>query len=385
VNGRARLNIGAVRSSFAPWADPAAKPLVRFEAVTKRFGAETAVNGVSLDIYEREFFALLGPSGCGKTTLMRLLAGFEAPDAGRVLLDGRDLAGLAPHARPLHMMFQSYALFPHLTVERNIAFGLRRQGTPKAEIVERVAEMIALVRLEGLERRRPDQLSGGQKQRVALARALAPRPKVLLLDEPLGALDRKLREETQFELMALQQRLGMTFMIVTHDQEEAMVVADRIAVMRAGEIAQIGRPAEVYEAPNSRYVADFIGDVNLFEGRVTSADGVTVRLAAAEIAAGFEALEDDPVPVGGAAWLAVRPEKIQLHVERPAGSANLLAGRVADIGYLGDWTVYVVELATGRTVRAARANAARIVERPIGWDDTVWLSFAPDAAVVLTR
>jgi len=385
VSGRARLNIGAVRSTFAPWADPDARPRVRFEGVTKRFGAETAVNSVTLDIYEREFFALLGPSGCGKTTLMRLLAGFEAPDAGRVLLDGRDLAGLPPHARPLHMMFQSYALFPHLSVERNIAFGLRQQGTPRAEIADRVAEMIALVRLEGLARRRPHQLSGGQKQRVALARALAPRPKVLLLDEPLGALDRKLREETQFELMDLQQRLGMTFMIVTHDQEEAMVLADRIAVMRAGEIVQIGRPAEVYEAPNSRYVADFIGDVNLFEGKVVSADGVAVRLAAPEIAAGFEALEDDPVPAGATAWLAVRPEKVRVYAERPAESVNLLAGRVADIGYLGDWTTYVVELPTGRTVRAARANAARIVERPIGWDDAVWLSFAPDAAVVLTR
>jgi len=385
VTGAKRLNIGAVRSTFAPWADPAAKPLVRFEGVTKRFGGEPAVNAVSLDIYAREFFALLGPSGCGKTTLMRLLAGFETPDEGRVVLEGRDLAGLAPHQRPLHMMFQSYALFPHLTVERNIAFGLRQQGLPKAEIADRVGEMIALVRLDGLARRKPDQLSGGQKQRVALARALAPRPKVLLLDEPLGALDRKLREETQFELMSLQQRLGMTLLIVTHDQEEAMVLADRIAVMRAGEIVQIGRPAEVYEAPNSRYVADFIGDVNLFEGRVVSADGAVARLAAPECAAGFEALEDDPLPAGDLAWLAVRPEKIRLHPEQPPATPNLLAGRVVDIGYLGDWTTYVVELATGRTVRAARANAQRFVERPIGWDDAVWLSFAPDAAVVLTR
>jgi putrescine transport system ATP-binding protein len=385
VSARVRPNIGAVRSSFAPWADPAAKPLVRFEAVTKRFGAETAVRGVSLDIYEREFFALLGPSGCGKTTLMRLLAGFETPDEGRVVLDGRDLAGLPPHARPLHMMFQSYALFPHLSVERNIAFGLKQQGLPKAEIADRVAEMLSLVRLESLANRRPDQLSGGQRQRVALARALAPRPRVLLLDEPLGALDRKLREETQFELMGLQQRLGMTFLIVTHDQEEAMVLADRIAVMREGEVVQIGRPSEVYEAPNSRYVADFIGDVNLFEGRVISADGILVRLAAPERAAGFEALEDDPLPVGETAWFAVRPEKIELHTQPPTGAPNLLEGRVVDIGYLGDWTTYVVELATGRTVRAARANAARIVERPIGWDDTVWLSFAAGAGVVLAR
>ncbi len=380
-----RRNIGAVRSSFAPWADPGATPLLRFEAVSKRFGAETAVNGVSLDIYEREFFALLGPSGCGKTTLMRLLAGFETPDAGRVTLEGRDLASLPPHKRPLHMMFQSYALFPHLSVERNIAFGLVQQGLPRTEIADRVAEMLALVRLQGLARRRPDQLSGGQKQRVALARALAPRPKVLLLDEPLGALDRKLREETQFELMALQQRLGMTFLVVTHDQEEAMVMADRIAVMRAGEIVQFGRPSEVYEAPNSRYVADFIGEVNLFEGRVESADGAHVRLASGECAAGFEALEDDPLPAGSTAWLAVRPEKIVLHAEPTPPGRNRLAGTVADIGYLGDWTTYLVALPGGRTVRAARANAARIVEQPIDWDDQIWLSFAPDAAVVLTR
>jgi putrescine transport system ATP-binding protein len=377
-----RLNIGAVRSTFAPWADPAAKPLVRFEGVTKRFGAETAVNGVSLDIYEREFFALLGPSGCGKTTLMRLLAGFETPDAGRVTLAGEDLSGRPPHQRPVNMMFQSYALFPHLTVEQNIAFGLK--GLPKGEIADRVVEMLALVRLDGLARRKPDQLSGGQRQRVALARAIAPRPKMLLLDEPLAALDKKLREETQFELMSLQQRLGMTFLIVTHDQEEAMVTADRIAVMRAGEIVQIGRPAEVYEAPNCRYVADFIGDVNLFEGKVAAADGTTVRLATGDCPEGYEALEDDPVPVGATAWLAVRPEKIVIRQDQPAPGPNQMPGKVADIGYLGDWTTYVVEIEGGRTVRAARANAARIVERPIDWDDKVWLSFAPDAAVVLT-
>jgi putrescine transport system ATP-binding protein len=377
-----RLNIGAVRSTFAPWADPKARPLVRFEGVTKRFGDETAVNGVSLDIYEREFFALLGPSGCGKTTLMRLLAGFETPDAGRITLAGEDLAGRAPHQRPVNMMFQSYALFPHLTVEQNIAFGLK--GLPKGEIAERVVEMLALVRLEGLARRKPDQLSGGQRQRVALARAIAPRPKMLLLDEPMAALDKKLREETQFELMALQQRLGMTFLIVTHDQEEAMVTADRIAVMRAGEIVQIGRPAEVYEAPTCRYVADFIGDVNLFEGQVLTTDGATLRLATANNPEGLEALEDDPIAVGATAWLAVRPEKIVIRQDAPPPGPNQIPGKVADIGYLGDWTTYVVEIEGGRTVRAARANASRIVERPIDWDDQVWLSFAPDAAVVLT-
>ena len=382
MNTAPRLNIGAVRSTFAPWTDPTAKPLVRFENVTKRFGEDVAVNGVSLDIYEKEFFALLGPSGCGKTTLMRMLAGFEAPDSGRVTLAGEDLAGRAPHQRPVNMMFQSYALFPHFSVEQNIAFGLK--GLPKAQIADRVVEMLALVRLEGLARRKPDQLSGGQRQRVALARAIAPRPKMLLLDEPMAALDKKLREETQFELMALQQSLGMTFLIVTHDQEEAMITADRIAVMRAGQIVQIGRPADVYEAPNSRYVADFIGDVNVFEATVIQAGDNLVRLGTPANAAGFEALADAPLATGTTVWLAVRPEKIAVSQEPNAPGANQLSGRVADIGYLGDWTIYVVELEGGRTVRAARANASRLVDRPIDWDDTVWLSFTPDAAVVLT-
>ena len=385
MNAKPRLNIGAVRSSFAPWSDPAATPLVRFEAVTKRFGGETAVDAVSLDIYQGEFFALLGPSGCGKTTLMRMLAGFEAPDAGRITLAGEDLAGRPPHLRPVNMMFQSYALFPHLSVAQNIAFGLKQLKKPKGEISARVDEMLALVRLEGLAHRKPDQLSGGQRQRVALARAIAPNPKMLLLDEPLGALDRKLREETQFELMALQQRLGMTFLIVTHDQEEAMITADRIAVMRAGGLVQIGRPADVYEAPNSRYVADFIGDVNLFEARVEADDGDIIRLASAEAPSGLEAVEESEVPPGSTAWLAVRPEKIRVHLDPPPPGPNRLEGVVADIGYLGDWTTYLVELPGGRTIRAARANASRVVERPVDWDDRVWLTFDRDSAVVLTR
>lgn len=385
MNAKPRLNIGAVRSSFAPWADPSATPLVRFENVTKRFGGETAVDAVSLDIYQGEFFALLGPSGCGKTTLMRMLAGFETPDDGRITLAGEDLAGRPPHLRPVNMMFQSYALFPHLSVAQNIAFGLQQLKKPKGEITARVDEMLALVRLEGLAHRKPDQLSGGQRQRVALARAIAPNPKMLLLDEPLAALDRKLREETQFELMALQQSLGMTFLIVTHDQEEAMITADRIAVMRAGKLVQIGRPADVYEAPNSKYVADFIGDVNLFEARVEADDGDLIRLTSSEAPGGFEALEEAEVLPGSTAWLAVRPEKMQVHLDPPPQGPNRLEGVVADIGYLGDWTTYLVELPGGRTIRAARANASRVVERPVDWDDKVWLTFARDSAVVLTR
>ena len=376
-----RPQIGGVRETFAPWEDPQARPLVRFDGVSKAFGDTTAVNDVSVSIYEREFFALLGPSGCGKTTLMRMLAGFEQPDAGRIFLADRDIQNDPPHRRPVHMMFQAYALFPHLSVAQNIAFGLRQQKTPKAEIAQRVEEMLALVRLEGLGKRRIDQLSGGQRQRVALARAIAPRPRILLLDEPMAALDKKLREETQFELMALQQQLGMTFMIVTHDQDEAMVVADRIAVMREGKIAQVGRPAEVYEAPADRYVAGFIGDINLFEGRVAASDGGRVRLISDD--GTFEA--DGAGPVGETAWVAVRPEKIVVHAEPQPDGVNTIAGRILDYGYLGDWTTYLVETAPGRTIRAARANATRATVRPLGCDDPVWLTFGPSSAVVLTR
>ena len=256
-----------------PQQDAAEIPLLRIDAVVKKFGIFRAVDRLSLDIGAGEFFALLGPSGCGKTTLLRMLAGFETPDEGRILLDGKDIAQVLPHQRPVNMMFQNYALFPHLTVRDNIAFGLKRLGMPRPEIDSRVAEMVALVKLEGLEKRKPDQLSGGQKQRVALARSLARRPRLLLLDEPLAALDKKLRESTQLELMELQRRLGMTFVIVTHDQEEAMAVADRIGVMDAGRLEQVATPRELYEAPASRWVAEFVGDVNIFEGQSRIARG----------------------------------------------------------------------------------------------------------------
>src|ERR1700709_1155324 len=254
-------------------------PLLRIDGVVKRFGGFTAVDKLSLDIRAGEFFALLGPSGCGKTTLLRMLAGFETPDAGRILLGGKDIARVLPHQRPVNMMFQNYALFPHLTVRDNIAFGLKRAGMPRSKIDSRVAEMVALVKLEGLEKRRPDQLSGGQKQRVALARSLARRPQVLLLDEPLAALDKKLRESTQLELMELQRRLGMTFIIVTHDQEEAMTMASRIGVMDAGRLEQVATPRELYEAPRSRWVAEFVGDVNILEGELQSRDANRMMIA----------------------------------------------------------------------------------------------------------
>ena len=325
-------------------------PLVRFEGVSKRFGEVTAVDGVSLDIAQGEFFALLGPSGCGKTTLMRMLAGFVAPDAGRVLLNGADIAGLPPHRRPSSMMFQTYALFPHLTVEKNIGFGLKQQGWDRDRAAARVEEMLSLVRLDGLNRRKPDQLSGGQKQRVALARALAPGPAILLLDEPLAALDRKLREETQLELKAIQRRLGVTFMIVTHDQDEAMVVADRIAVMREGRIAQVGSPREVYERPVSRFVAEFLGEANIFPARDGDAPGLRL----------------------------VRPERMTLS---PSTSPGAMAGEVAEIAYFGDRTRYVVRRTEGRPLLVSRANLGPPLTLAVG--DPAWVSFEPDDAVAL--
>jgi putrescine transport system ATP-binding protein len=382
------MSIGAVRRAFAPWNDPAAVPLIRFEGVTKRFGGTVAVDDLTLGIFEREFFCLVGPSGCGKSTLLRMLAGFEEPSAGRVILGGQDLVGVPPYRRPVNMMFQSYALFPHMTVAGNIAFGLKQDRLPRGEIEARVQEMLRLVQLEPLAKRYPAQLSGGQRQRVALARALAKRPKVLLLDEPLAALDKKLREETQFELMDLQVRLGMTFVVVTHDQDEAMTMADRIAVMDKGKVVQVAPPGEIYEQPRTRFIAEFVGDVNILEGRVAArAEGGGWRIETALAAAPL--IVDDPgeaLEPGQAVAVAVRPEKMVLHREPPSPNAlNVLAGEVWDIGYLGDWTVYRVRLDSGQVLRVSQANAARFVERPIGWEDRVRVTFAPNAAVVLTR
>src|SRR5947209_19945881 len=338
----------------------AARPIVAFDNVTKRFGEFTAVNGLTLEIFAREFFALLGPSGCGKTTLLRLLAGFEAPDAGRVVLEGQDLAGVPPYRRPVSRMFKSYALFPHMTVAGNVAFGLKQDRLAKDQIAARVDEMLGLVQLRGLAARKPDQLSGGQRQRVALARSLAKRPKVLLLDEPLAALDRKLREETRVELKALQRRPETTVVLVTHDQDEAMAVADRIAVMNSGKLAQVGSPAEIYERPASRWVAGFVGDINLIEGRVTAVypsfvmverEGMRLRVAHAPVAPG-------PIAV------ALRPEKIRLSHAVPDGAfENGAAGTVTDIGYLGTLSLYKVRLDDGLVLKAAVMNKQR-GERP---------------------
>jgi putrescine transport system ATP-binding protein len=374
-----------MRRGFAPWADPTARPLVRFDGVTKRFSGVTAVDRLSLAIYEREFFALLGPSGCGKTTLLRMLAGFETPDDGEIRLADVDIARVPPYRRPVNMMFQSYALFPHLTVAGNIAFGLKQDRMPRADIDARVDEMLALVRLEDFARRKPHQLSGGQRQRVALARSLAKRPKVLLLDEPLAALDKKLREQTQFELMDVQARLGTTFVIVTHDQEEAMTVAHRIAVMDRGALAQVATPRELYEHPSSRWVAGFIGDVNLLEGTVVRSDASALTIAG-ERERRYRAMPAGDLAAGQKICLALRPEKLRLSVTEPAGAIeNCLAGRVQDIAYLGDISLYKVTLEDGAIITASLANASRTVDRPIAWDDKVWISWTPDSGVVLTR
>lgn len=356
---------------------------MRFEAVSKRFGNFVAVELLSLDIFEREFFALLGPSGCGKTTLLRMLAGLEQPTEGRILLDGLDISGVPPHRRPVNMMFQSYALFPHLTVEANIAFGLKQDGMPKPEIATRVREMLELVKLDGFGERKPHQLSGGQRQRVALARALAKRPRVLLLDEPMSALDRKLREDTRFELMELQNTLGLTFVIVTHDQEEAMTVADRIGVMNAGQLAQVATPSEIYEHPNSRWIADFIGDINLIEGRVASSGlGHTVI----ESMTGGRFLVAAEATVGAAVAVALRPEKLRIDtVASGASGENGFPGRVTEIGYLGGVSVYKVRLDNGLDMKATLTNHTRLTAQPIAIGERVRLSFAPEAGVVLLR
>ncbi len=377
-------SLGSIRRDFAPWDDPGARPYIRFENVTKRFGDFTAVNNLSLSVFEREFFALLGASGCGKSTLLRMLAGFEEPTEGRILLDGQDLQGIPPYRRPVNMMFQSYALFPHMSVEKNIAFGLKQEGMPKPEIEKRVAEMLKLVKLERFAKRKPHQLSGGQRQRVALARSVAKRPKVLLLDEPLGALDKKLREETQFELMDLQQNLGLTFVVVTHDQEEAMTMADRIAILDKGEVMQVATPTEVYEAPASRFVAGFVGNVNMFEGNVAARDATSARITGAS---GAEIVVDNigEAAAGSDVAFAIRPEKIRVSSRRPAEAVNALEGEVYDIAYLGDMTVYHVKLDDGQVVRASTMNAARIMDDPLTWNDRAWISFRPDAGIVLTR
>ena len=370
---------------IAPWNDPAKKPLIQFKNVTKKFGDFVAIDDLTLDIYEQEFFALLGPSGCGKTTLMRMLAGFEIATSGSILLDGQDIARITPNKRAVNMMFQSYALFPHLSVANNIAFGLKRSAMPKSEIPARVDEMLRLVHLDKFANRKPHQISGGQRQRVALARSLAKAPKLLLLDEPLGALDAKLREATQFELMDIQEKTGTTFVIVTHDQEEAMTVASRIAVMDNGRIIQVDTPDRIYETPSSVYVADFIGDVNLVEGKIGSSEGEKYVINWAEGQPLIKASGPEGMAIGTSCHFAIRPEKVAISVDKPADMPNALQGRILDIAYLGNVSTYHVKLTNGVVVKAQMANNRRISRRELTWDDEVWLSFTDTAGLVLVK
>ena len=368
-----------------------AEPLIRIEGVSKRFGDFSAVDNVDLAIKENEFFALLGPSGCGKTTLLRMLAGLEVPTEGRILIDGQDMVGVPPNKRPVNMVFQSYAVFPHMTVEQNVGYGLRIDGVAKDERAQRVAEALGLVKLDGLEKRKPDQLSGGQRQRVALARALVKRPRVLLLDEPLSALDAKLREQMRSELAIIQDKVGVTFVMVTHDQDEALAMACRCGVMNKGVLQQVATPSDLYEYPANRFVADFIGSVNLFEGRLVQ-DETSQALVEVE---GARIWVDHGVTgaTGGTVWAALRPEKIELtHREEgaPAPSssgapegANVLAGTVRHYSYLGSETVYEIETAGGRVVKVLRSNVRRYEDRGFDTDQPVWLSWSPQSPAVL--
>jgi putrescine transport system ATP-binding protein len=373
---------GPGRTPPEPWLDATQQPYVRIESVSKRFGDFAAVDDVSLDIYRGEIFCLLGGSGSGKTTLLRMLAGFETPSAGRILIDGQDMSGIPPYERPVNMMFQSYALFPHMTVYGNVAFGLEQEGLPKNEIRQRVAEMLEVVRIGELAGRKPHQLSGGQRQRVALARALVKRPKLLLLDEPLGALDRKLREHTQFELIAIQERLGVTFVVVTHDQEEAMTLASRIGVMNKGKIVQIGTPRQIYEFPVTRFVADFIGSVNLFDGQLVEDEPEYVRIRCADLPVPVHVDHGVSAPPDAALWVAIRPEKMALQRERPQASDNWARGTVKEIAYMGDLSIYVVRLDSGRDVRVTQTNSARKAGESFTWDDEVYLLWDSAAPVV---
>ena len=369
-------------TDFAPW-ETDQEPLIKIDQVSKRFGEFTAIDRISLNIYRQEFFALLGPSGCGKTTLMRMLAGFETPTEGLLSIDGLDMANVPPNKRAVNMMFQSYALFPHLSVWDNIAFGLRRDKMPKDQVAARVEEMLKLVQLEKFAKRKPHQISGGQRQRVALARSLAKAPKLLLLDEPLGALDKKLRQETQFELMDIQENTGTTFVIVTHDQEEAMTVASRVAVMDHGRIIQVETPERIYEQPNSVYVADFIGDVNLFPGRVSANGGESATLSWAEGKALIGQVGTG-VSSGDEATFAIRPEKIAISRDEPEAN-NRVQGKILDIGYLGNLSTYHVELPEGPVVKCEVGNRSRVARRDFTWEEEVWLSWSDTAGLVLSK
>jgi len=372
-------------SSATPWKDPAQKPFIELKSLSKRFGQFTAVDNIDLKIYRGELFTILGGSGCGKSTLLRMLAGFENPSEGRILIDGVDITNSPPYERPVNMMFQSYAVFPHMTVEQNIAYGLKKEKLPQAEIKTRVQEMLQLVQLSQLARRKPNQLSGGQSQRVALARALIKRPKVLLLDEPLAALDKKLREQTQFELMNLQDQLGITFVVVTHDQEEAMTLATRIAVMDAGQFVQIGTPSEVYEFPCNRFIADFFGKINTFDATVVASEGDWMTAKLEDSATEIRTRHSQALAPGSRCTIGVRPEKLLISTEAPtAPGLTVTRGVVEDLAYYGNRSLYRVRTQHGRVIQVSAQNYQRSAELLLEWDDEVFLSWDSSCSVVLT-
>ena len=373
-----------------PWLDPDAKPQIVIEGINKTFGGFTAVDSVNLRIYKGEMFALVGASGCGKTTLLRMLAGFATPSAGRIMIDDVDMTAVPPHERPVNMMFQSYALFPHMTVDENVGYGLRRMALDGAVKTKRIRDALEMVQLGPLAKRKPHQLSGGQRQRVALARALIRRPKVLLLDEPLSALDKKLREQTQFELMNFQYQVGITFVFVTHDQDEAMALSTRIAVMNRGQVIQVGTPSEIYEFPQSRFVADFIGTTNLFEGTVSGSDAGHLVVCSPEAGCNLIVDEIGRFGSGQRVWVALRPEKIRLSKQPVAGDRqgepiNQIKGTVWELGYLGNRSTYRIKTETGKLVTVFAQNDRRTSEWSIDWSDEVYLSWSADGAVVLNQ
>jgi putrescine transport system ATP-binding protein len=373
--------------SYRPWLDADAEPFIKLRGISKKFDEFTAVDNVDLDIYKGELFSLLGGSGCGKTTLLRMLAGFETPSSGTIHIDGVDMTEVPPYARPINMMFQSYALFPHMTVEQNVAYGLKRDKIPKDEIKRRVEEILSMVELSDFVKRKPHQLSGGQRQRVALARALVKQPKVLLLDEPLGALDKRLREQTQFELINIQDQLGVTFVVVTHDQEEAMTLSTRMAMMDAGKFQQIGEPTEVYEYPESRLVANFIGSANMFEGRVTQSDVGHVVVTSKELDVEFYTNHPMSIIEGTKVWVAVRPEKITLSKTSLDASTNQLKGVVVDIGYHGKTSTYRIRINNDQIIEVSVPSQKRPrgERHSIDWDEEIYLNWDQSSAVVLMK
>ncbi len=371
-----------------PWMDPDAQAFIKVQSVGKLFGDFTAVDSVDLEIYKGQLFSLLGGSGCGKTTLLRMLAGFETPSSGTIYIDGVDMTNVPPYERPVNMMFQSYALFPHMTVENNVAYGLKRDGIDKGEIKRRVDEMLTMVELTQFSKRKPHQLSGGQKQRVALARSLVKQPKVLLLDEPLGALDKRLRENTQFELMNIQEQLGITFVVVTHDQEEAMTLSTRIAMMDNGRFMQIGTPTEIYEFPDSRLVANFIGSANMFEGRVTENGPDHIIVQCKEPECEFYIDHGFAIQEGTKVWTAIRPEKIRVSKTAPESvESNQIKGVIDDIGYLGKLSTYRVRVGNDTIIEITSPNLSRPRDGSLvhDWEDEIYLSWDPSSVVVLTK